>query len=321
MTTTSRRNQGWRDYWKDGRGASCMPDNPATARDLSKHWESQFADLAEGSRILDVATGNGVLLAHAATAAARAGKTFSLTGIDLANIDPLRHVPDFADSLRGARFIGGVAAEKLPLPDAGFELVISQYGLEYAHLDAALAEVERVLVAGGRLIWLAHCSDSLIVSQNQESAAQVDFLLADGSPLYVMHQFVARVKKGRGLQRTTENLRVSLTEAEAFCRTHPPANVVQEVCTTIAETAQRWQAYRASDLESMLNDSQTRLIRFRQRINDLSAAVLTPARIDLLRSRLCKPQWDRVGISPLQVGATANTLGLHITASRLADEQ
>ena len=39
---------------------------------------------------------------------------------------------------RQARFMGGVAAEELPLPDASFEVVTSQYGLEYADLHRAL---------------------------------------------------------------------------------------------------------------------------------------------------------------------------------------
>ena len=315
---TANRNQGWRDYWKDGRLASCMPDDAVAARELNEHWESLFVGLADGSRILDIATGNGVLLSHAAAAARRCGKTYSLTGVDLANIDPHRDVPELAHGLRDARFIAKVAAENLPLPDAGFDIVVSQYGLEYAHLNDALREVERVLVAGGQLAWLAHSADSSIARQNQESGSQVDFLMADGSPLYAMRQFVSKVKKHKSLQRATAALRASLTEAEAYCRRHPPANVVQEVCTIIAETAQRWQAYRVRDLDVMLDDCENRLIGFRQRINDLSAAVLTPSRIEIVRGCLRQPHWQNLAISTLQVGPAASPIGLQIRAIRVA---
>ncbi|MDA0681395.1 MAG: hypothetical protein O2880_13780 [Proteobacteria bacterium] len=71
----------------------------------------------------------------------------------------------------------------------------SQYGLEYADLDKALTEVERVLTIGGRLFWLAHCDDSYVVRQNRDHAAQVAFLLAPGGPVNAMRQFVAKVAK------------------------------------------------------------------------------------------------------------------------------
>ena len=89
MTVRAGTNWGWRNYWKENRNASYVPENPATAQEFDARRLRFFSELADGSRILDVATGNGVLLAHAATAAERAGKNFLLTGIDLADINPV----------------------------------------------------------------------------------------------------------------------------------------------------------------------------------------------------------------------------------------
>lgn len=314
----STANQGWKHYWKEDRVASCVPENQTTAEEIRQRWIGLFADLPDGARILDVATGNGVLLAHAASAAERDGKRFSLTGIDLAEIDPNRYVSTLPAALREARFIGGIAAERLPFGDAEFDAVVSQYGLEYANLDKAIGQVERVLAGGGQLIWLAHSEDSLVVAQNRDQAAQVEFLLAAGGPIEAMRRFVAKVAKAKKLDHAAERLGYALRDAEQYCRDHPPANVIREVCTVLAETAQRWQAYRAADLDRMLTDSRRRLIAHRQRINDLSAAVMSPARAEAVRRRLSEGPWEEVSVSDFRVGSTASPIGVMIKARRAA---
>lgn len=316
MSASAGRNQGWRNYWKQDRIASCMPENESTTHEIRERWISLFADLPDGSRILDVATGNGMLLAHAAAAGERGGKSFSLTGVDLADIDPVRYVSSLPDGLRKAKFVGGVAAEKLPFSDSGFDVVVSQYGLEYADLDKALGEVERVLVAGGWLLWLAHSDNSSVVEQNHDQAQQVEFLLAPGSPMRAMRQFVSKIKNRKSLRQPTEKLSFALSEAEQYCRDNPPAKVIREVCTVLAETAQRWQTFYADDLDKMLDDSQKRLIAHRQRINDLLAAVVSPAREEVVRNRLRQPEWEDASFFTMRVGSASSPIGILIKARR-----
>jgi len=320
MSVLPGRNQGWRNYWKEDRNESCVAENTATATAIRERWIELFSDLANGSRILDVATGNGALLAHAAIAAERGALNFSLTGVDLADIDPVRYVSGIPDSLRKAEFKGGVAAEKLPFSDASFDVVVSQYGLEYADLDKALAEVERVLTAGGRLLWLAHNDKSLVVEQNQDQIRQVEFLLASGSPLKAMGSLVAKIKKRRNLEHANQKLRTALTAAEQYCFDHPPAKVIRDVCTVIAETAQNWQAFRPQDLDKMLSDSRSRLIAHRQRINDLLAAVITPDREEIIRGHLRQPSWENASFLTLRIGAASSQIGTLIEARRAADQ-
>ena len=311
-----RRNQGWQDYWKEDREASCVPESATTAGEIGERWIGLFEALPDGSRIIDVATGNGVLLAHAANAAQKGGRTFALTGVDLADIDPVRYVSTLPELAQQADFRGGVAAESLPFPDASFDVAVSQYGLEYADLPKALGEIERVTAPGGRLIWLAHSEQSTVVEQNRDQGAQVEFLLADRGPLRMMAVFVSKLGKQKGLKFAAEKLQASMNEAEAYCREHPPANIVREVCTTLSQVAQRWQAYHPGDLESMLDDSRRRLTLHRQRINDLKASVVTPQREGIIRDRLCAPSWEDLTFEPMSVGAASSPIGTLIRARR-----
>jgi SAM-dependent methyltransferase len=107
-----------------------------------------------GERVLDVGTGTGA----AATAAAEAvGPTGQVLATDL--------VPEWGEFVAAGCAAAGVAnveframgAEALELPDASFDLVVSQCALMFVpEPDAALREMRRVLRDGGRLglaIW------------------------------------------------------------------------------------------------------------------------------------------------------------------------
>ena len=315
---TRSRGAGWKDYWKEDRVSSCVPENPSTADEITEWWIGRFADVPGGSRILDVATGNGILLANAASSAERSGIEFDMTGVDLADIEPLHYLSDYPAALDAATFIGGVSAEDLPFSDSAFDIVVSQYGLEYADLDKALAEVERVLCAGGRCLWLAHSKDSLVVQQNRAQGAEVDFLLAPGGPLDAMGQFIGKAKKRRGLDRAGNRLRKALTAAEDFCRSHPPGRVVHEVCTVLAETAQRWHAYDPDDLDRMVIDCRRRILEHRQRINDMNSAVMSSQRLDFVRTRFQERGWEKLSISTTRVGSSPAPIGTLIDVRRTA---
>ena len=314
----SPANVGWRDYWKEDRRASCEPLVAETGAEIEATWRRKFQRLPNGSRILDVATGNGIVLAHAAQAAAASGKQFALTGVDLAEIDPPRYVSSLPPAARRATFLGGVSAEALPFDAGAFNVVASQYGLEYADLSSALQEVERVLSPGGSLLWLTHTSDSAVVAQNRDDGAQVDLLLAADGPLAAMRQFVAAIRRRRRLQSATAKLRSALETAERYCAEQPPAKVVREVCTVLADIANRAGSFYVGDLERMLDDCSVRLTAHRQRIEDLNAAVLGPARQAMLRDRLTSPVWRDASFDELRVGSSGASIGLFIEVQRAA---
>jgi SAM-dependent methyltransferase len=101
------------------------------------------ASVTRGQRVLDVACGTGVL-ARAAAARVAPG---AVTGLD-ANPGMLAVARRLDTSIE---WIDG-RAEALPLPAAGFDAVVSQFGLMFFDdRVAALREMQRVLRSGGRL--------------------------------------------------------------------------------------------------------------------------------------------------------------------------
>jgi len=159
---------------------------------LFQQWAPVVTDAASiqaGQRVLDVACGTGVL---ARTVDGRVGPTGSVVGIDINDgmLAVARRKAPQIDWQRGR-------AEALPLPDARFDAVVSQFGLMFFEdRRAALCEMMRVLRRGGHLalaVW-ASLVDSpgyatltnLLESLFGEHAAQAlraPFVLGDLGPL------------------------------------------------------------------------------------------------------------------------------------------
>ena len=108
----------------------------------------RLAALRPGERVLDVACGTGVV---ARLAAQQVGATGTVAGLDVN--------PGMLAVARSANPPGmtiewhEASAEAMPLPDASCDVVLCQMGLQFVpDKPAALREMRRVLVRGGRLI-------------------------------------------------------------------------------------------------------------------------------------------------------------------------
>jgi ubiquinone/menaquinone biosynthesis C-methylase UbiE len=114
-------------------------------------WAKNLVDIARlqpGERVLDIACGTGIV---ARTAALRLGSG-SIIGLDVSL--PMLAVARSAAAAEGQsiEWREGTAV-KLPLIDAGCDVVLCQQGLQFLpDRPAALREMHRVLRSGGRLV-------------------------------------------------------------------------------------------------------------------------------------------------------------------------
>lgn len=149
------------DQRKSAFNASSVPEN--YHRHLSpvlfEPWAEILLDIVgitPGARVLDVASGTGVV---ARLAASRAGDSGRVVASDSSG-PMLAHaatIPVEAGSA-SIEFVEAVATE-LPLLDAAFDVVLCQQGMPFfADRPAAAAEMRRVLGSGGRVglaVWAA----------------------------------------------------------------------------------------------------------------------------------------------------------------------
>jgi SAM-dependent methyltransferase len=173
------RNTSWTRYWSSGVLHSC-PGSFSGNYDgaIAAFWKEAFVPLTAGRRVLDVATGNGALPRMLLGFDGWGDSGCHVDAIDLAQLAPDWVSGLDADRRGRLRLHSGVMAEHLPFAAAGFDLVVSQYGIEYAALEQALAEAARVLKPGGRLCLLMHHADSVPVRRGAIEVAQAESLLA-----------------------------------------------------------------------------------------------------------------------------------------------
>lgn len=133
------------------------------ANDLVRH-----AALSAGDRVLDVACGTGVV-ARLALVETGAGGTVAGLDVNPAMIDVARSTTPSGGSIDWHE----ANAEKMPLPDASFDVVLCQMGLQFMPGKlAALREMRRVLVPGGRLVLNVPGPTPRIMSVMEEALAR-----------------------------------------------------------------------------------------------------------------------------------------------------
>ncbi|MEM7220219.1 MAG: class I SAM-dependent methyltransferase [Pseudomonadota bacterium] len=143
----------WGDYWrKEGAsGEVFVSHGEAKHPGLEKFWQDVFDDRERTLKVLDIAAGGGSIYA-----AFENTDRHELSACDIseAALDLLQErIPGVECEV--------CPADALTYPDESFDLVVSQFGVEYAGLEA-FGEAARVVCDGGELRLLCHCEDGFV---------------------------------------------------------------------------------------------------------------------------------------------------------------
>ncbi|NNL64055.1 MAG: class I SAM-dependent methyltransferase [Woeseiaceae bacterium] len=150
--------EGWSEYWeKEGAGGEVFVNAQGEAHPaLAEFWQAAFTSLAAGSRIIDIASGAGSVFAHLP---GDHGHRLSASDISRTALESLaQRIPEVTTLV--------CSADDIPLDDASFDLVVTQFGVEYAGV-AAFDEAARLVAPGGRFVGLCHFRGGYIDSDNR----------------------------------------------------------------------------------------------------------------------------------------------------------
>ena len=183
-------NQSWTLYWQADHPGSCIASShPEDAAAIETIWRELARGLNSDSgasvRLLDLATGNGavprVLLQE--------NPALQITAVDISDIDPLEHLSE-PGPLKAVDFLPAVDITALPFEAAQFEVVTSQFGIEYAPLEGVVREVSRVIKPGGSLVFLMHHAGSDVVQPAAAKLEEISLLLGRNGVLHALDAFV-----------------------------------------------------------------------------------------------------------------------------------
>jgi len=159
------------DQWAaDGRDASMEQGHGDVVGQVVARME-----IASGQQILDLGCGNG----WATRLLAKSGSGVSAIGIDISP-EMIAKAEELHSFTIRARYEVG-PFERLDFPDAKFDRVFSMEALYYAvDLDAALAEILRVLKEGGRA--------DIVVDYFTENPGTATWAEATGVPMHYLSE-------------------------------------------------------------------------------------------------------------------------------------
>ncbi len=314
MQSTAERRESWTRYWAGGALHSCATSFEGNYDDaIGCFWGEVCAKVSVSQRVLDVATGNGALPRLMVDVLAASGRLPLVDAIDLADIDPawLRAVPPEVGER--VRFHSRVVAEVLPFADASFDLVVSQFGLEYSDLARSVDELRRVMKPGASVALVLHHADSLPVRLGRAEVIEIDWINQSGGILHRarrMLPYLARLATAAGMasvQRDPQaaKARAQFNEAMRELQQRASASLAPDILvetqTAVGELMAQVTALGAAAAEQRLEAIRDGLRLARLRQAELVAHALDRAGVERLAAGLARSTDAQTEVGELRV--------------------
>ena len=143
---------------------------------ILEFWRSVFDRQPKSARVVDLATGNGALAILAKQYSDAMHMKFTLCAVDYAASHPSEALAGtgYDEILKSISFHTNTRLERTGLPSGQYNLVCSQFGIEYAPIQMAIKEVVRILKPqDATFAAMIHVDGSAILEQAREGIRQV----------------------------------------------------------------------------------------------------------------------------------------------------
>lgn len=198
----------WTSYWEKGVLNSCAYDSQTGNYQgtILDFWNQKIPEGKELS-LLDLCTGNGALLSLLLSTKG-ATSFVRLVGVDLAGIEPKWVKQLESDIQKKIDFLPNISISNLPLDNETFDVVTSQFGIEYSDIAQSVSDAARVLKTGGSLIAVIHNTNSIIVKNSKEEIKHIDWLLSNNGLKEIsgkLLKFMAMLKNPQNVTKVTHD--------------------------------------------------------------------------------------------------------------------
>jgi len=203
----------WSNYWKGGRLTSLPQDFRENYEgEIESFWKSVFSELSSHSEILDLCTGNGAIALLASSFSGKNKLELNITAVDAAKIEISNLTSKYdhlKNDIQNINFIGECRVENIDLQSDKFDLITSQYGIEYCDWNSSAAQVSRLLKPGGSFVLISHASDTDIVVYMSEEREEYN-TLEDLGFFLIFNNYLSRRKSYKETIRSLKKLNKSL---------------------------------------------------------------------------------------------------------------
>lgn len=257
-------SQHWTEYWAGGQLTSLPADFAANYDgEIAAFWAAQFDRVPTRGKVLDLCTGNGAVALLAAGYFRARQQDVAVTAVDAAKISPeiiARKHPGLEAEVAAVTFVDQAPIETLALPSGDFDLVTSQYGIEYCDWAPAAAQAARVVRPAGRLALICHAATSEIVTTMEMEARDYEALAAQGL-LPAIRRFLGGTLSFSRFRKMLQAVRTGLVPAWRASRAPLLAHVLQtlEGLLRLSEADLRARRLQLADFARQLELGEARL--------------------------------------------------------------
>ena len=288
------RAKDWDAYWRNAGSTAEKKDGGPQDEALERFWLKFFTQiypaLHTGTRLLDIACGNGAVVRFARVAA----EPVENSGLNIYGLD----VSASAIRLMCKRYPGtfGIAAEAalLPFQNDAFDLVMSQFGVEYAGPDA-FNEVARIIKPGGIFAAVLHLRDGAIYRECTANLEAINGmrrsnLLSSFEGLFRAAQAVQRGLGGKEMFHNADKVFAGAVAASENVLQHwgkgAADGMLFRIYSDIAHMYRRFRNYDPDEVVNWISLMSNDLDTFAGRMSSMLKAALDAPAVDRLIAQL-----------------------------------
>lgn len=268
----------WNLYWNNENTLNSFAEGDQSTGytgEIANFWSNAFSHLSDDASILDVATGNGAL----AVLAKKYSPSFRVTAIDAANINPHAIINNSNENyqwLKDITFKGNVRAEELPFEENSFNVVVSQFGFEYAEPGAALTHIHRVLQTNGEFVALIHHNTSFISADCRLGIDVLQDILVE-SELFDLLEAYCEASATLQSEKTYENeqhfqtlnksLLALFKKMQFECQSEQQLDWYNETFKRLVPLIMDWQTLSLDKVKCIKNDLASHKLRLQDQVD------------------------------------------------------
>jgi len=307
----------WTEYWRGGRRGCLTEEAPASARGhIENLWRCWFRQLPRGARIIDLATGAGDVARNALSIGGEAELRFVIEGVDLAEFDG---TVETEPSARGTtmRVQGSIDLARLPFSNKSFDCAVSQFGIEYAHVEAACCELARVLKPTGGGLFLVHHRESEISTAAASRLQAFTSVIGNSAMLDSARQVYEAISARASQSLVAARLQKFRQSLHAALETHSLGYAwetnLREILGFLSDLARNPHIYDPFDALRRLDAARDMIAAWKSRQESQLAAAL-----DENGMRAFADTHRRCGLNPLEISVVKDPANGAILAWRFA---
>ncbi len=294
----------WETYWHGTGDIGVFSRGGVSHPAILAFWDEFFQTVKQDyatPKIIDIASGNGAVAERVLATFGDEQPDFTCLDVSAAAITNIQN-----------RFpnVNGVVtdARAIPFDSGSFDIVTSQFGVEYAGLEA-ISEAARLLATGGRLAFLLHSRAGSIHRECEESLDAIVQLQDSQFIPHAMEMFSAGFQAVRGADRApyeaaAKKLAPAIATLEAIMNQYGQqvaGDTIARLYNDVGQIHQRIQHYEPGEVLDWLNRLDGELDAYAGRMSSMSKSAIGSETFEQIVAGLHNRDYTIVRAAPLVI--------------------